>query len=131
MEPIFLTLGDIIDIHSDQTRRYGGATEIRDIGLLESALGMPTAGFGGEFLHSDIFAMAAAYLYHIVNNHPFVDGNKRTGAVSALVFLKLNGYELECSEYELEKMVLSVADGSMEKHDVGEFLREHCGGSGD
>jgi death-on-curing protein len=126
MDPVFLSLSDVVDIHTDQTERYGGATGIRDIGLLESAMGMPMAGFGGQYLHSDIFEMAAAYLYHIVSNHPFVDANKRTGAVTALVFLKLNGHELDCSEDELEELVLGVAQGAQERHEIARFLRRHC-----
>jgi death on curing protein len=125
MEPVFLTLSDVLDIHTDQIRRYGGSPEIRDVGLLESALGMPMAGFGGEYLHSDIFEMAAAYLYHIVSNHPFMDGNKRTGAVSAMVFLILNGYQLECLEEELEQLVLGIAKGLHPKHTAADFLRRH------
>ena len=126
MNPIFLSLSDVIDIHTDRVKLYGGAAGIRDIGQLESALGMPMAGFGAQFLHSDILEMAAAYLYHIVSNHAVVDANKRTGAVSAMVFMKLNGFELECAEDELEKLVLGVADGSQEKHGLARFLRTHC-----
>jgi death-on-curing protein len=125
MDPVFLTLSDVIDIHTDQIRRHGGSPEIRDVGLLGSARGMPKAGFGGEYLHSDIFEMAAAYLYHIVSNHPFVDGNKRTGAVSAIVFLILNGYQLKCREEDLEQLVLGIAKGEHPKHTAADFLRRH------
>lgn len=83
----FLTLDDVQFIHRDQTTRYGGDPGIRDRNLLDSALAQPRASFGAEFLHAFPFEMAAAYLYHIVRNHPFLDGNKRTGAVAALVFL--------------------------------------------
>ena len=76
---------------------------------------MPTARFGGGYLHSDLFEMAAAYLFHIVQNHPFVDGNKRTGAVSALVFLSLNEVEIDADEDDLETMVVSVAEGKEDK----------------
>jgi len=93
--PIFLSLGEVLEIHRDQIDRYGGHPGIRDIGLLQSALAMPAAGFGGRFLHTDLFEMAAAYLFHITQNHPFVDGNKRTGAVASLVFLSLNGVEIK------------------------------------
>ena len=75
MEPLFLTLAEVIAINSDQCRRYGGLAGVRDEGLLLSALAMPQAGFGDEYAHSDIFEMAAAYLFHIVKNHPFIDGN--------------------------------------------------------
>ena len=101
MNPVFLTLGEILEIHQDQINRYGGASGIRDIGLLQSAIAMPSASFGGQFLHSDLFEMAAAYLFHISQNHPFVDGNKRTGAVAAIVFLALNDIELDADDDEL------------------------------
>jgi death-on-curing protein len=74
---------------------YGGETGLRDVALLHSALAMPQSSFGGQFLHHDLFEMAAAYLYHIVQDHPFVDDNKRTGAVAAIVFLAMNGVDLD------------------------------------
>ena len=127
MNPIFLTLGEILEIHQDQIRRYGGASGIRDIGLLQSALAMPAAGFGGEYLHSDLFEMAATYLFHITQNHPFVDGNKRTGTVAAIVFLALNDIELNADEDEdeLEKMVRQVSEGKAGKETVATFLRNN------
>lgn len=94
---IFLELADILDIHQDQIERYGGAPGIRDLNLLQSAAAMPEASFGGVYLHSSIHEMAAAYLFHIVQNHPFTDGNKRTGTVAAVVFLKLNGFAIYAS----------------------------------
>ena len=87
---------------------------------------MPMASFGGSFLHRDIFEMGAAYLYHIVQNHPFIDGNKRTGAVSALTFLALNGYKLKATQDDFEAMVLSVASSKMEKEGVAEFLKKYA-----
>lgn len=84
---------------------------------------MPAAGIRDRYLHRDLFEMAAAYLFHIVQDHPFVDGNKRTGVVAALIFLELNGIEIELEEAKLEKMVRSVAEGKMNKSKVAEFLR--------
>ncbi len=78
----FLSLEDVLEMHLDQIRRYGGSAEVRDMGLLESAIAMPQATYAGENLHEDVYSMAAAYFFHIVQNHPFVDGNKRTGARS-------------------------------------------------
>ncbi len=121
--PIFLSLGEVLEIHRDQIDRYGGHPGIRDIGLLQSALAMPAAGFGGRFLHTDLFEMAAAYLFHITQNHPFVDGNKRTGAVASLVFLSLNGVEIKADENKFENTVLSVAEGKIDKAVVAKFLR--------
>ena len=76
MPPVLLTLDEVLEIHRDQLARYGGSQGIRDLGLLQSALAQPPATFGGQFLHADLFETAAAYLLHIVQNHPFVDGNK-------------------------------------------------------
>jgi len=123
VEPRFLSLSEIIEIHQDQVTRYGGASGIRDMDLLKSALGMPLATYGGKFLHTDICEMAAAYLFHLVKNHPFLDGNKRVGAVAALVFLALNGYDFNAPEEDFAEMVLSVARGELDKADVTVFLR--------
>ncbi len=122
MEIVFLSFAEVIEIHQDQIHRYGGESGLRDMELLKSALGMPSATFGGQFLHTDIYEMAAAYLFHLVQNHPFVDGNKRVGAVSALVFLLLNGYEFVAPEDEFAEIVLSVARGEIDKADVAIFI---------
>src|SRR6478672_12378043 len=90
----FLTIHNVLELHSEQIKLFGGADGVRDIHLLESALAQAEQIFGGEYLHPDLAAMAAAYLYHIVSNHPFVDGNKRTGLAAAIVFLDLNGMDL-------------------------------------
>jgi len=125
MSPVFLNLAEVLEIHRDQIERYGGQPGIRDLGLLQSALAMPAAGFGGRYLHEDLFEMAAAYLFHIARNHPFVDGNKRTGAVAALVFLSLNDIEIEAEEDSFEQTVSAVVEGKSGKADVAAFLREH------
>jgi death-on-curing protein len=91
--------------------------------LLKSALGMPPATYGGQFLHTDIYEMAAAYLFHLVKNHPFVDGNKRVGAVAAFVFLTLNGFNLDAPEDDFAEMVLAVARSDLDKADVAVFMR--------
>ena len=84
----FLELSDVIQIHVNQIANYGGANDIRDANLLESAIEQPRASYGGIYLHVFPFEMASAYLFHIVMNHPFADGNKRTGTASALIFLE-------------------------------------------
>ena|SRR5438128_2640904 len=122
----FLTLDEVLEIHRDQLARYGGAAGIRDLGLLQSALAQPQATFGGQFLHPDLFEMAAAYLSHLVQNHPFVDGNKRVGAVAALVFLRLNDRDISATNLELESLVLSVAQGKADKAAVATFIRDHA-----
>ena len=106
MAPVFLTLSEVFEIHRDQIERYGGHPGIGDAGLLRSAVAVSQATMGGEYLHADLFEMPAAYLFHIVKNHPFADGNKRTGAVAALVFLELNGIEVTPNEDELVGIVL-------------------------
>ena len=123
MNPEFLELDEVLQIHVDQIARHGGAQGLRDVGLLESALAMPQAGIGVEYLHSDIFEMAAAYLFHIVMNHPFVDGNKRVGAVAVLVFLFTNGVQVRVRNDSLVRLVLSVAEGKRSKAEVAKFLR--------
>lgn len=126
MEPIFLSLAEVVEIHNDQIERYGGRPGVRDSGLLQSAVAVPQATMGGEYLHGDLFEMAAAYLFHIAKNHPFADGNKRTGAVAALVFLELNGAEVTPTQDELVDIVLSVAQGKMRKGNVAVSLRRHA-----
>ena len=126
MAPEFLTLGDVLEIHAGQVEGYGGDPGLRDLSLLKSAIAMPMAGLGGQYLHTSIFEMAAAYLYHICRNHPFVDGDKRTGTVAAIVFLDLNGKQLNCTEDELEELVLAVAEGETDKSEITAFLRRHC-----
>src|SRR4030042_6190297 len=91
IKKLFLTLAEVIEIHNDQIQRYGGKAGIGDLNLLSSAISMPYASFSGTFLHAGIYEMAAAYAFHISQNHPFVDGNKRTALAAALVFLEMNG----------------------------------------
>ena len=121
----FLTLSDIVEIHEYQIEKFGGASGLRDIGLLKSASGMPESTFGGAFLHPTICEMAAAYLYHLVENHPFVDGNKRVGAMAALVFLDINNIDFDAPEELLTEMVLKVASGKMLKAEITLFLKEY------
>ncbi len=122
MEPNFLSLAEILAIHQDLVSRYGGDPGIRDIDLLKGAAGMPSATYGGEFLHTDIFEMAAAYLFHLVKNHPFLDGNKRTGAAASLVFLFLNGYDFIAPEDDFADLVLAVAQSKIDKAEVAVFI---------
>jgi len=124
--PVFLTLAEVLEIHQDQLNRYGGRSGIRDLDLLKSALAMPQAGMGEEYFHADIVEMAAAYLFHIVRNHPFIEGNKRSGAVAALLFLMLNGIEIEADETEFEHLVMRVAEGRADKTDIAAFLRSRA-----
>lgn len=120
----FLTLETVLLIHQEALACFGGLDGIRDYELLESAIEQPRATFGGQFLHEDAFAMAAAYLFHLVKNHPFLDGNKRTGLAAALAFLDVNGVTLDCPTPELYEATLAVADGRLDKAGLAERLRE-------
>ncbi len=121
--PDFLSEVDIRDLHQVAIEKAGGSDGIRDAGLLASALAIPQAGFGENFLHKDIPAMAAAYLYHIVNNHPFIDGNKRAAMLACLTFLDINGYECSIDEEEWIILVLDIAQGKLSKNDCIEKIR--------
>ncbi|CBE69799.1 MAG: type II toxin-antitoxin system death-on-curing family toxin [Candidatus Methylomirabilis oxygeniifera] len=125
MAPVFLSLDEVTEIHREMIERYGGSAGIRDMGLLQSAVAMPQASFGGQFLHADLFEMAAAYLFHLVQNHPFIDGNKRVGTAAAMVFLELNGVEVKVSNALLAATVLDLAQGKIAKATIAEFLKTH------
>lgn len=120
----FLTVDDVLQIHENQIALYGGAVGLRDAGLLASAVETARVTFDGQLLHSDAVEIAAAYLYHIVQNHPFIDGNKRAGAAAALTSLNLNGLQLDAPDEEFYNVVISVAQGQMSKRDVTAFLRK-------
>jgi death-on-curing protein len=121
--PDFLELDDVLDLHALQLARYGGADGVRDHGLLESAVAQAQTTFDGVFVHGELFGMAAAYLFHIVQNHPFVDGNKRTGLLVALVFLELNGISIAHGSPSLYDLTLGVAEGRVTKVGATEALR--------
>ena len=121
-EPSFLTFAEVLEIQRVQAEQFGGDPKLRDRGLLESALAMPEASFGGELLHRTLFAMAAAYAYHIAQNQPFVDGNKRTGLATALVFLALNGIEIEDPKGRLYGAMIGIAERKFSKKDLAALL---------
>ena len=126
MEPTFLTLDEVLAIQAEQIQRYGGSEGLRDSDLLASALAMPAATYGGEFLHSTLFEMGAAYLFHICSNHPFLDGNKRTALASCLAFLWLNDLDVVADPAEIADLVLGVADGSIGKAQVAVYLENRA-----
>jgi death on curing protein len=123
--PDFLTLDDILALHADRVERYGGSLGIRDLAGLQSAIGMPSATFGGEFLHPSLAEMAAAYLFHVSQAHAFVDGNKRAALAAALAFLELNGQELIVEPDALFELCMNVAAGNASKAEVAVFLSAH------
>ena len=120
---MFLTIDEVLAIHRDQIKRYGGSEGVHDWDLLQSAIAMPAATVGGQFLHCDLCEMAAACLFHIVQNHPFIDGNNRVGAVAAYVFLALNDVRLSADNDAYADLVLAVARGETPKSAVAEFFR--------
>ena len=121
----FLSIDDVLRIHHDQVERYGGDRSIRDGKVLLSAVAIPQAGLDGDYLHQDLFEMAGAYLFHIIQNHPFIDGDKRTGTVAALLFLSLNGVQIDIDNHELADFVLAVAQGKHDKTSIADFFRKH------
>ncbi|HYO50489.1 MAG TPA: type II toxin-antitoxin system death-on-curing family toxin [Chloroflexia bacterium] len=125
MDPIFLELDEVLELHRHQIRKYGGRPGVRDLSLLQSALEMPRSTFGGHFLHEDLFSMAAAYQLYITQNHPFIDGNKRVGLAATLLFLSYNGLKLFADKEALTELVLGVAEGKVEKAEIAEFLRKN------
>lgn len=112
---VFLDVDDILELHAGQLELFGGGAGLRDRGLLESAVAQPLASFGGQLAHDGLFAMAAAYLFHLVSNHPFVDGNKRIGLLAAIVFLDLNGISIAQPSEALYELTLRVAQGNCDK----------------
>lgn len=119
----FLSVDHAVAIHGLHIQDTGGSDGIRSVELLDSAIHQPTVQFGGTFLHKDIFEMASAYLFHVVKNHPFVDGNKRVGLGLALTFLELNGAGIEEPSSRLEESVLAVIDGKLGKAGLADFFR--------
>jgi death-on-curing protein len=121
---LFLTLDEVLAIHADQIQRYGGSLGIRDRGLLESALAVPEATYSGEDLHPSLCEKAAAYLFHLVKNHAFVDGNERAGLAVCLAFLAMNDVWIRASDDELVELVYGVAEGRRSKAEGAVFLED-------
>jgi death on curing protein len=126
MNPLLLTLDEVLSLHAEQIRLFGGSSGIRDLGLLESAVGSVEATFAGAFLHETVLAMAAAYLHGICRNHPFLDGNKRTAVAAALTFLEMNGIEVNAEEDAFYDLVIGVAEGRVSKAAATVFLEKHA-----
>jgi len=117
--PRFLTVDEVVDLHEAAINRFGGSLGIRDAGMLDSAVHVPQATYGGEWMYQDLFTKAAAYLVHLVLNHPFVDGNKRTAWLAARAFLRLNGYRTKPRQDETVQKVTDLASG--ESRSIGEI----------
>lgn len=119
----YLTIEEIILLHDRQVRVHGGLEGIRDLGLLASAIDMPRTTFDGKELHKSLFDKAAAYLFHIIKNHPFNDGNKRTGAFTAILFLRMNGIKLDLDLAQYENLVILTAKGHASKTQISRFFK--------
>ena len=119
----YVPISTVLVIHSELLREFGGKPGLRDRGLLESALDRPRNLEAYE--GADIFRLAAAYAFGIIKNHPFIDGNKRVGFITAYTFLSINGFELNASEEEAVIMIEGVAAGSVDEKTLAEWLRDH------
>ncbi len=123
-EPLFLTLDEVLDLHEDQIQRFGGSSGVRDQALLESAVAVPSSTFAGEYLHPDLFEMAAAYAFHIAENQPFLDGNKRTALNTALVFLDINRWVVNDPELRLYDAMIAISAHEFDKQGLAALFRE-------
>ena len=124
--PAFLTVEQVLKVHERMIDLFGGDPSVRDYALLASAVMMPSAQFEGQYLHESTPRMAAAYLFHLCKNHPFVDGNKRTALATAEVFLQVNGFHLNADDDQLEQLTVGVADGTIPKAEVADFFETHA-----
>ncbi len=122
---VFLKISQVLFIHDQMVKRFGGSHGIRDIGLIESAVARPQATFGGKHLYSSLFDRAAALLQSLLKKHPFVDGNKRTALVSAGVFLKKNGYKLINNHKQEVEFAIRVDNGNLTVEQISKWLKEH------
>jgi len=127
MTPTFLSIEEVLAFHLREINKLGGEPSVRDMNLLSSAVNMPKQMFGGEFVHESIYDMAAAYLFHIVKNHPFVDGNKRTGLTAAIVFLEINGIDCTADPDILYQLVIGTATNIISKEEIATFFRNNHG----
>ena len=125
MRPIiFLQLEEILELHKDQIKKYGGLFGICDQKLLESAIAQPQITIFGQFACKDAYQMAAAYCFHIAKNHPFIDGNKRTSLLTTLTFLEKNGLQIN-PKVDLYTFMLAVASSKLSKEEIAKFFKEH------
>ncbi|MBE9128640.1 MULTISPECIES: type II toxin-antitoxin system death-on-curing family toxin [unclassified Coleofasciculus] len=121
----YLTLVEVLNLHGQIIEQSGGALGVRELGALESALAQPRMTFGGEDLYPMLADKAAALGFSIIMNHPFVDGNKRTGHAAMETFLVLNGLEISASVDEQEQVILALASGNSGRESFVEWLKQH------
>jgi len=121
----YLSLQEVISLHSLLIAQSGGSSGLRDRGALESAVAQPEASFGGEELYPDLATKSAALGHSLIQNHPFVDGNKRAGHAAMEVLLLLNGHEIDASVDDQEKLIIDVASGKVSRIELSEWLSKH------
>ncbi|HEX9867190.1 MAG TPA: type II toxin-antitoxin system death-on-curing family toxin [Candidatus Tectomicrobia bacterium] len=121
----YLTLHEVLEAHEHILRQSGGQPSLLNLGALESALAQPRMTFGGQDLYATIVEKAAALGFSLIQNHPFVDGNKRTAHAAMETFLVLNGYQIEAPVEEQEDTILKVAAGKSGREAFTEWLRQH------
>ncbi len=124
---IHLNPEQILQIHSAAIRLFGGSPGLRDAALLQSAVAAPAATFGGKSMFSDTVEVAAAYLFYLCSNHPFIDGNKRVALGACLIFLELNGYQPAPDSEDWENLTLAVAAGLLGREEIAATLRKLLG----
>jgi len=122
----YLTVIDVMFLHDMFLEKFGGLPGVRDFGLLSSAVEIPKSQMFGEDLYPNIYDKASAYLFHVVSNHPFNDGNKRTGFGATLLFLKLNSARISFKGNAFENLVVEVAQGKVTKREIAHFLEKGC-----
>ena len=115
----------VLYLHQEIMERSGGSAGVRDQGLLESAVYRPQASFGGEDLYPNLFSKAAALGHSIIKNHPFVDGNKRTGFEAMRLTLRFNGYDIRASVNVKFNFVLAIAEGELKEQAIADWLKDH------
>lgn len=121
----YLTFQYVVEIHDELIKEYGGRNGVLNEGLLKSALEMPKSRFNGRDLHRTIFDKTAAYLFHLIQNHPFVDGNKRTAAMVAMVFFSANFKgRIFIPDMECQEIILGIAQGMITKKEIAKFFRK-------
>ena len=121
----YLSLAEVIELHRRVVDQSGGASGLRDMGRLESAIAQPRMSFGGSDLYPTLIEKAAVLCFALIRNHPFVDGNKRSGHAAMEVFLVLNGHEIKAKVDEQETIVLGVASGQVSRQELTEWLTDH------
>ncbi len=118
-----LTVEIVREIHAEAIKNFGGSDGLRDLALLESAVAAPQASFGGQSPYKDLPEVAAAYLFYLCRNHPFLDGNKRAALGACLVFLRLNSFEPKEDGPEWEKLTMDVASSALDREQTTARLR--------